>query len=124
MITTPSWLGSSTRFSDSVAIPPVSLCAPERAQVDVRERVTRDDQERLVPEELAHVAHAAGRTEQLLLVRVREPDAVLATVAEALADQVREVVQVGDHVVEAVPHEQAHDVLHHRPAEHRHHRLR
>src|SRR5207245_4010755 len=42
----------------------------QRAEVDVRQRVAGDDQERLVAEELGALAHAAGRAEQLLLEAV------------------------------------------------------
>ena len=43
--------------------------------------------------------------------------------AEVLADRLGEIVEVGDHRPERVPVEQIKDVLHHRPVEHRHHRL-
>ena len=62
----------------------------QRAQVDVGERVARDDHDRVVAEEVGHVAHTAGRAQQLLL------EAVLEAVAEVGADRVRVVVEVGD----------------------------
>ncbi len=98
---------------------PAGLAVPggERRQVDVRERVAGDHEERLVAEELRARAHPAGRAQQLLL------EAVGDALAEVLADRLREVVQVGDHAVEGVPVDQVEDVLHHRPVEHRHHRL-
>ena len=48
----------------------------------------------------------------------------LGAVAEVALDQLREPVQVGDRLGEAMAGEQTDDVLHHRPVEHRHHRLR
>ncbi len=98
---------------------PARLAMPrdERAQIDVGEGVAGDDQERLIPEELAARANPAGGPQQLLLVAVGE------ALAEVLADRVREVVQVGDHLLEAVAIEQVEDVRHHRPIEHRHHRF-
>ena len=63
--------GRPPRLSASVPIPPASpVPRPQRAEVDVGERVAGDDQERLVAEEVAHVADSARRPEQLLLVRV------------------------------------------------------
>ncbi len=98
--------------------PPRSAVArDERAQVDVGERVAGDDQEGIVAEELAAGAHAAGGTQQLLLVAIGQ------ALAEVLADRVGEVVQVGDHLIEAVAVEQVEDVRHHGPVEHRHHRF-
>ena len=109
---------SATCLTASVAIPPgLPVPGGERRQVDVRERVSGDHQERLVAEEVRARPHAAGGTQQLRLVAVGD------ALAEVLADRVGEVVQVGDHLVEPVPVEQVEDVLHHRPVEHRHHRL-
>ena len=94
----------------------VGLC--QRVEVDVSQRVARDHEERLLPEEVSAVAHAPGRPEQLLLEAVGHP------VAEVPADRLREVVEVGDHLVDPVTREQVDDVGHHRPVEHRDHRLR
>ena len=93
------------------------MARDEGAEIDVRESVAGDDQEGLLAEELRAGAHAAGGAQQLLLVAVGE------AIAEVLADGVGEVVQVGDHLLEAVAVEQVEDVRHHRPVEHRHHRL-
>ena len=49
-------------------------------------------------EEVGDVAHPAGGAEQLLLVAVVELDPEPGAVAEAVADQLREPVQVGDHL--------------------------
>ncbi len=89
----------------------------ERLQVDVGERVARDHQKRLAAEELGAGAHAPGRAEQLGLVAIGQP------LAEVLADRVGEPVQVGDRLVEPIAVEQVDDVCHHRPVEHRDHRL-
>ena len=117
--TTPNSRVFSTRLTASVPIPPAALWRATKAlEVDVGERVAGDDQERAVVEEVGAVAHAAGGAEQLRLLAVDEP------VAEVVADRVREVVEVRDHVVVAVAVEQVDDVRHHGPVEHRHHRLR
>ena len=94
-----------------------------RRQVDVGERVAGDDEEG-VAEEAGRVADAACGAKQLLLAPVGELDAELRPVAEVVLDRLREPVQVGDRLAEAVPGEQAEDVLHHRPVQHRRHRLR
>ena len=89
----------------------------QRGQVDVGQRVARYDEERFVAEQVGAVAHAAGRPEQLLLVAVGH------AVAEVVADRIREVMQVGDDLLDAAALEQVDDVRHDRPIEHRHHRL-
>ena len=68
-MTTPYSRVSGTFLTVSVAIPPADLVALDQlAQVDVGERVSRDDHDRVVAEEVGDVANAAGGTEQLLLV--------------------------------------------------------
>ena len=89
----------------------------EGPEVDVGERVAADHQEGVITEELRTRPHPAGGSQQLGLVVVGQP------LAEELPDRVREVVQVGDHLLEAVAVEQVEDVLHHGPVQHRHHRL-
>jgi hypothetical protein len=96
----------------------LAMARGEGRQVDVGQRVAGDHEERLVAEELGARAHAACRTEELLL------EAVGDALAEVLADCLREVVQVRDHAVERMALDQVDDVLHHRPVEHGHHRLR
>ena len=96
----------------------------EGGQVDVGERVGGHHQEGLVAEELGDVADAARRAQQLVLVAVGELDPERRAVAEAVADGVREPVQVGDHLAEAVAAQEQQDVLHHRAVGDRHHRLR
>ena len=80
--------------------PRLAVSRGERRQVDVRQRIAGDHQERLVAEELRARAHPAGCAEQLLL------EAVGDALAEVLANRLREVVQVGDHAVEGVPVDQ------------------
>ena len=94
-----------------------------RGQVDVGERVAGDHQEG-VAEEVGGVADAARGPEQTVLAAVGELDSAGRPVAEVPLDQLREPVQVGDRLDEAVAAEQAQDVLHHRPVEDRDHRLR
>src|SRR5205807_4102574 len=97
---------------------------PQRPQVDVGEGVTRDDQEGLAAEVVAHVPDAPRRAEQLLLVGIGKPHPPLRAVAEAAFDLLGEIVQVADHVVEPVARQQADDVLHDRRPDHGHERLR
>ncbi len=96
----------------------------EGGQVDVGERVGSHHQEGLVAEELGDVADAAGRAQQLVLVAVGELGSERRAVTEAVADGVREPVQVGDHLAEAVATQEQQDVLHHRAVGDRDHRLR
>ena len=99
----------------------------QRPQVDVGERVARDDQERVVlaaGEEVGDVANAAGGAEELLLLAVGELDPERRAVAEVVADPIAEVGEVGDHLAEAVPARELEDVLHHRPVDDRRERLR
>ena len=100
--------GDPTRFA---------MPGGERLQVDVRQRVARNDEEGLSAEEVRALAHAPRCAEQLRLVAVGD------ALAKVLADAVLEIVQVGDYLLEAVAGEQLDDVLHHGAVEHRHHRL-
>ena len=92
-------------------------------QVDVRERVTGDDDERLV-EPVAREPNRARRPERRLLDGVLDVDAERVPVAEVAADRLRQEGDRHDHVLEAVVAEQLDDVLHARLADHRPHRLR
>jgi hypothetical protein len=94
-----------------------------RRQVDVGEGVAGDHQEG-VAEEIGGLADAPGGSQQLLLEAVGQLDPEFRAVAEVVADQLRKPVQVGDRLGEAVAGEEPGDVLHHRPVQHRHHRLR
>src|SRR5262249_60027183 len=90
----------------------------EAVQDDVGERVTGDHDDRIVAEEVANVADTTGGAEELLLV------AVLDAVAEVVADRVREVMEVGDQLVEALAPAQIDDVRHHGTVQYGDHRLR
>src|SRR5260221_1012424 len=96
---------------------------PHPGQIDVGERVAGDDQER-VAEEAGGFAHPTRVAQQSLLGTVGQLDPEIRAVAEVRFDQLREPVQVGDRLGEGVAGEEAGDVLHHRPVQHRHHRLR
>ena len=88
--------------------------APRSMSVSASPEITRKGSS---PKNSAQARTPPGGAEQLGLVAVGQ------AIAEVLPDRVREVVQVGDHLVEAVAVEQVEDVLHHRAVEHRHHRL-
>ena len=124
VIATPYWLVSATRLVARVATPSWdswnSRIAARSMSVSASPAMTRKES----PRKLGDVADPARGPEQLLLVAVGELDAELRAVAEVALDRLREPVQVGDRLAEAVAGEQAHDVLHHRPVQHRHHRLR
>ena len=106
VITTPNWLVSATRLVARVAIPSWdSWNSRIAAEVDVGERVAGDHQEG-VAEEPGGVADPAGGAEQLLLAAVGEVDPEARAVAEVALDQLREPVQVGDRLGEAVAGEQ------------------
>ena len=93
------------------------------AEVEVAERVARDDEERLV-ELVGGQPDRAGRAERRLLDGVLDVDAERLAVAEVAADRLRQERDGDDHVLEAVLAEQLDDVLHARLADDRHHRLR
>ena len=97
--------------------------AIDLAEVDVGEDVAGDHEEPLV-EHVHGVAHRSGRAERLLLGGVDHLHAELAAVAEVVADDVGHEGQGHDDLVDAVPAQQADDVLHHRPVDQRQHRLR
>ena len=124
VITTPNSLTSETRLTASVAMPSLAVVGgAQRGEVDVGEGVGGHHQEGLVAEEVGDVPDAPCSAQQLLLVAVGEVDPQSRAVAEAIADRVREPVQVGDHRAEAVPAQEPQDVLHDRAVRHRHQRL-
>jgi len=92
-------------------------------QVDVAERVARDDEERVV-ETPGGEPDGARRAERRLLDRVREIYAERLAASEVRADRLREECHGHDHVFEAVQPQELDDVLHARLADDRHHRLR
>src|SRR5207248_285599 len=95
----------------------------ETAQVDVAERVARDDEERVV-EAVAREADGAGGAEGRLLDGVLDPEAERLAVPEVAPDRLRQEGDGDDHVLEAVLADELEDVLHARLADDRHHRLR
>ncbi len=91
-------------------------------EVDVGQHVARNHQEAL-RELVAGVAHRTGRAERRLLGGVDHAHAELGAVAEVAADGIGQEGD-GDHDVgDAVAPQQRDDVLHHRPADQRQHRL-
>ena len=92
------------------------------ADVEVAERVARDDDERLV-EQLLRIAHRSGGSEGLLLDRVLDAYAQGAAVAQVAADHLRHEGERHDHVVDPVLVHELDDVLDARLAADRHHRL-
>ena len=95
----------------------------ERAQVDVAERVARDDEEGVV-ERIACQPDRAGGAERQLLDRVLDVQAEGLAGAEVAADRLRQERERDDDVLEAVLLQELEDVLHARLADDRHHRLR
>ena len=105
------------------AAPFVPVRLDEGGQVDVAERVARDDDERL-GQALVRQPDGAGRPERLLLDGVVdvEPEALAA--AEVRADRLRHERE-GDHdLLDPVALDEVDDVLHARLPDDRHHRLR
>ena len=92
-------------------------------QVDVAERVTRDDEERLV-QAVGGEPHRTGGPERALLDRVLDVQPEAAAVAEIGADRLWQESDGDDDVGESVLAQQLEDVLHARLADDRHHRLR
>ena len=95
----------------------------QRGEVDVAERVARDDEERVV-ERFRGQAHRARRAGRRLLDRVLHPDAEGVAVAEVCPDRLRHEREGHEHVVDPVQLQEGDDVLHARAADDRHHRLR
>ena len=103
----------------------VVLVEPDQlGQVDVGERVTRDHQERLIPQRVLRVFHAARGTERCLLGRVLQAHVEVLAVAEVIAHYGGEELDGDDGLAEAVPPQQPQHVLHDRFVHHRQQRLR
>jgi hypothetical protein len=92
-------------------------------QIDVAQRITRDDEERVV-ETVGGETHGAGGAERRLFHRVADVDAERGAVAEVRADRLRQERDRDDHVLHPVELQQLDDVLHARLADDRDHRLR
>ena len=92
-------------------------------QVDVAERIARDDEERLV-QAVRREPHRPRRAERALLDRVLDVQPEVAAVPEVGADRLRQEGDRDDDVGETVLAQQLEDVLHARLADDRHHRLR
>src|SRR5919108_244687 len=106
---------------DSGALLAVEVDEP--AQVDVAERVARDDEERVV-EAVAREGHGAGGAERRLLDGVLDREPERLAVAEVAPDLLRQEGDGDDHVLEPMRSDELEDVLHARLADDRHHRLR
>src|SRR5205085_3783287 len=95
----------------------------ELAEVDVAERVARDDEEGVV-EAIARELDRARGAERRLLDRVLEPEPERLAAPEVAPDLLRQEGDGDDDVLEPVPAQELQDVLHARLADDRHHRLR
>ena len=113
-MTTPNSSGLVTRLSVMVANAPLVAWRRQRVEVEIRQRVARNHDERCVVEQRFGHLHGAGRAERRVFDDVRHAYAEVAAVAEVTLDFVGEVVQRGDDVFHAVPPQQVDDVLHHR----------
>ena len=95
----------------------------ELRQVEVAERVARDDEEGVV-EPVRGQANRAGSAERRLLDGVLHVQPEGLAVSEVRADRLRQERDGDDHVLEAMLAEELHDVLHAGLADDRDHRLR
>ncbi len=102
---------------------PLAVELHELREVEVAQRVARDDEKRVV-ELVRGETHRAGCPERRFLHRVLDPRAEALAVAEVAADRLRHEGDRDDHVLEIVRAQQLDDVLHARLADDRHHRLR
>ena len=91
-------------------------------QVDVRERVPRQDHEPVVQQGL-RVLDAPGRAQGLLLGDVGELDAQVRAVPEVVPDDARQELDGGHDLGDPVPSGQRQHVLHHGLADDGQHRL-
>ena len=87
-------------------------------QVDVGERVTGDDDERLAPQVLFGVLDTARGPERHFFGDVAQAHAEFFTVAEVVADQGGEELHGDDRVLKPVSLQQPEHVLHDRPVDH------
>ena len=97
--------------------------ADQTGKVHVGERVTGDDQERLVPQRVLRVPHAARGAQRHLLGGVLQAHPELLAVAEVIPDEGGEELDGHHGLVEAVPLEQPQHVLHDRAVDHGEQRL-
>ncbi len=95
----------------------------ECGDVDVGQGVAADHDERVVGQQVAKVAGAAGGAEQRLFEAVLEIEAERRAVAEVGADVVGIVVQIDADLGDAMAREQPQDVFHHRAVDDRRHRF-
>jgi len=95
------------------------VCLDQRGQVEVGERVSGDDQERLVAQRGRCILHAACCPEWTVLGGVRQSHTEIFAVTEIPANVGREILHGHDRVNEAVPPQQSEHVLHERPVRHR-----
>ena len=94
----------------------------ERVQIDIAERVARDDEEGLVDIASGHLDRA-GRSEWRFLDRVLDRHTERLAVAEVGAHRLRHEGKGDRHLVDALGMQQLEDVLHAGLADDRHHRL-
>src|SRR5581483_7058345 len=92
----------------------VFVRANEARQVHVGQVVAADDDERVVPEKIFDALDASGIAPQPVLMRPVDFDAPSGAVAKIVFDLIAEVVQVHHDLVEAVPLQQLHQILHDR----------
>ena len=102
---------------------PLSVEAHRGAEVDVGEGVAADHHEGFAQLVLSQL-HRPRRTQRCVLDGVAEVHALLRPVAEVVADVGPQVLHSRDHLAHLVAAEQQQDVLHDRPARHRHEGLR
>ena len=95
----------------------------QRAEIDVAQRVARDDDERLV-EPAARQSHRSGRAERLFLDGVLDLQPERFAVPEVRADRLRHERERDHDLLEPVRGQQLQNVLHAGLADDRHHRLR
>ena len=95
------------------------MVVQQRAQIEIRERIARDDDERFVTEDIGCQAHGAGRSERRIFNDVRHRDPESGPVAKITFDLVGEVMQRRDDFGDAVVPEQIDDMLHHGLVDHR-----
>ncbi len=124
MITIPNSSGLSTALRAKVARSVLlGVEIDDLAEVDVGQDVARDDKEALI-ELVPGIAHRTGRAERGCLGGVDHPHPELRAVSEVGADGVGHEGHRHHDVLEAVPPQQVHDVLHHGHVGHGQHRLR
>jgi len=96
----------------------------ERGEIDVGERIARDDEERFAGQQLVGHLDGAGGAEGRIFDHVLHRYAEVGAAIEIRFHLVGEVVQRGDDLGDPVPPQQCDDVLHHRLAGNGSERLR